>query len=153
VGLRVGGLTLQEGEVVYLDSCILIYMVEGYTPLQHALRQLWVGIKAEAIKATTSQLSILETLVLPKRMGDEDLLDRYEALYSSSRMTFVPISESILRRGAHLRAVHPSLRTPDAIHLATALGHGSHYFLTHDKRMTPVGDLRVVHLAELKLPD
>lgn len=153
MGLRIGGLTLHEGEVVYLDSCILIYMVEGYTPLQHALRQLWDGIKAEAIRASTSKLSILETLVLPKRREDEDLLDRYEALYSSSRMTFVPISDSILRRGAQLRAGHPPLRTPDAIHLATALGHGCHSFLTHDKRMTPVGDLRMVNLAELNLPE
>ncbi len=142
---------LTEGSLVYLDTCILIYLVEGYPPLQDVLRKLWNETKEEAIGTLTSQLSILETLVLPVREKDEGLVKRYEALYSTSRIVYASIS--ILRHAAHLRARHPSLRTPDAIHLATALEQGCHVFLTHDKRMPSVGNLHIVALADLKAED
>lgn len=40
-------------------------------------------------------------------------------------------------RCANIRAKHPAIRTPDAIHLATAAERGAKFFLTNDSRLPP----------------
>ncbi len=45
----------------------------------------------------------------------------YEQLLLSSVLQLISISQTILREAARLRATTPLLRTPDAIHAATAI--------------------------------
>jgi predicted nucleic acid-binding protein len=53
------------------------------------------------------------------------------------------ITPDIYRKAAELRANH-GLKTPDALHLATAQNHGCAELWTHDERLNTVaGDLAV----------
>jgi len=47
-------------------------------------------------------------------------------------MQLMSITQSILREAARLRAAVPGLRTPDALHAATALLSDCALFLTND---------------------
>lgn len=62
----------------------------------------------------------MEVLVLPLRNVDTSLIADYEQLLFSSEIQLIPISKSVLREAANLRAT-TNLKTPDAIHAATAL--------------------------------
>ena len=47
---------------------------------------------------------------------------------------------------AQLRAVHPSVRTPDALQLATALSAGCETFVTNDRDLPDLTGLKVIQL-------
>ena len=52
------------------------------------------------------------------------------------------------RTAARLRATH-SLRTPDAIQMATALQAGASFFLTNDRRLRSIEGMTVLVVADL----
>ena len=69
----------------------------------------------------TSELTWLEVLVGPLKSGDAALEGTYRAaLGTTPDVRMVPISRVVLERAAALRAA-AGLKTPDAIHAATAL--------------------------------
>ena len=72
-----------------------------------------------------------ETIVRPLHQGTDATVDQF---LGSAGIEVVPIDRAIARRGAALRAEHPSLRLPDAMSLATAIATGS-TLLTLDKRL------------------
>jgi len=60
----------------------------------------------------------------------------------------LPIDLSILETAASLRAAH-RLKTPDAIHAATAIHSGAILFLTNDTDFRKVAGLNVAILGEI----
>ncbi len=90
----------------------------------------------------------MEALVLPLRNADTLVINAYEQLFLSSDMRLIPISQSVLRQAATLRAT-TNLKTPDAIHAATALTVNCTQFITNDKASRNVSGLPVVVLSEV----
>jgi predicted nucleic acid-binding protein len=97
----------------------------------------------------TSTVTLAEVLVHPMRRGDHELADHYrQILLHANHVTTVPVSEEIAEAAAQLRARH-SLRTPDAIQLATATHSGASSFLTNDTRLPALASLQMLVLADL----
>ena len=64
----------------------------------------------------------------------------------------MPVSAAIADLAAGLRA-HHALRTPDALHVATALATGCDAFLTNDATLRRVTALPVISLASLAIEE
>ena len=91
----------------------------------------------------------METLIMPIRNSDTFLVNAYEQLLRSPQMQLIPISQTVLREAARLRAITPTLRTPDAIHAATTITSGCTQFLTNDRQLQTIANLPVVILDEV----
>jgi predicted nucleic acid-binding protein len=92
----------------------------------------------------------MEVLVVPKRHGREDLCQRYRDLFDSfPNLAVLPIGPEITEIAADLRATH-NLRTPDALHLATAILAGARAFVSEDRRIRGVEGMAVVELAAVE---
>ena len=100
------------------------------------------------LQIITSELTLLETLVMPIRQANTDLILRYERLLTASEMSLIPIDQPILTRAASLCAT-TNLKTPDAIHAATALNIGCSLFLTNDAGLRTVPGLAVTVLKDV----
>jgi predicted nucleic acid-binding protein len=144
----VGSLRLPQSGAVYIDSQILIYTVEKFPQYLPRLRQLWDAADLGQVTVFASELTILETLVVPIRRGDDRLAGDYERLIDTS-VELLPISRSVLREAARLRARHPKLRTPDAIHAATAALHQVTCFVTNDAAFRSVPEIVALILDEV----
>lgn len=143
-----GQLTLPSSATVYLDTSVIIYTVEA-NPIYYSLLQpLWLKFQIGEIELVTSELTLMETLVLPLRNANTTLVNDYEQLLLSSEIQLVSITRSVLRNAANLRA-NTNLKTPDAIHAATALGEGCTLFVTNDSGFRNVPNLSVVILSEV----
>jgi predicted nucleic acid-binding protein len=104
---------------------------------------IFVASAAGRLAAVTSALTLLETLMLPYRAGTVPLAERYEAQLTRSRgLRLDEIAHPVCRTAAHLRAAH-SVRTPDALQLATALVAKCAAFLTNDKDFPPIAGIRI----------
>jgi len=75
----------------------------------------------------------MEALELPIRRGDPTLQADYETFLLHSDTRLIAIDQLVLREAARLRATIPGLRTPDAIHAATARRDPCAMFLTNDR--------------------
>ncbi|MBL8900962.1 MAG: PIN domain-containing protein [Planctomycetes bacterium] len=121
---------------VALDSSVLIYYFEEHPRHVESLRSLFERIDRGELEAVSSSVALLEVLVHPLRHGRRDLAETYaSALTRAAHFQLVPVDYRVARRAAELRAVRASLRTPDAIHLATAELHAADLFLTNDARL------------------
>jgi len=116
--------------VIYLDSCIVIYAVEDDSARGQAVRQRLADAGDEAVAITP--LVMLECLVSPLRDDDLALVDHYRHAFEQFRVLDSGIPEHL--RAAELRA-RQGLRTPDAIHLATAQLNGCRELWTNDSRL------------------
>jgi predicted nucleic acid-binding protein len=88
-------------------------------------------------------------LVKPLRDGNATLVALFRAvLLGTAGLRCVSVSLRVLELAAELRAQH-ALKTPDAIHAATALVQGSVLFVTNDAGFRRVPALPVVVLSEV----
>lgn len=82
---------------------------------------------------------------MPLRQGNQALINRYEMFFQDYKR--LEINADIYRSAAELRAFH-NIKTPNALHLATAQHHGCAGFWTNDERLhTIAGRLAVNVLA------
>lgn len=115
---------------VYLDSCIVIYLVEGNPTNRSA-----VDVALQTHKPTStviSNLVHLECKVGPLQKGDQTTLKRYENFFASAAIA--PLTTAVYDLAAELRA-QLQIKTPDAIHAAAAILHGCDEFWTNDHRL------------------
>lgn len=143
-----GQLIIPSGSKVYVDTAVLIYTLEVNTDYFDLLKPLWIKFQAQEIELISSELILMEVLVLPLRNNDESLISDYEQLLLNSSMQLVPIEQAILRQAANLRATN-SIKTPDAIHAATAMAANCDLFITNDRGFRNLSNLPVVILSEV----
>lgn len=144
-----GSLTLPPSGVVYIDANAIIYSVEKIEPQCTLLQPLWLAAQTGSFTLISSELVLLETLVKPLREADTASEAIYRALLLASKeVRLVPITVPILDSAARLRAT-TGLKTPDAIHAATALATGCALFVTNDRDLSRVSGLPVTVLRDI----
>jgi uncharacterized protein len=116
--------------LIYLDACLVIYLVESHRD--------WGEAVANAMAAATearfgiSPLVKCECLVGAIRRGDPVLENAYAEIFDQFALLAMP--EPVYLQAARLRA-HFALRTPDALHLACAQYHRCAALWTNDDRL------------------
>jgi predicted nucleic acid-binding protein len=143
-----GSLILPASGIVYIDTAPVIYTVERHSDYESLLLPLWSALDGNAIAVITSELTLLETLVKPLRDGNQALVDDYEKLLTATGISLQAITADILRGAAGIRST-TNIKTPDAIHAATALSAGCVQFITNDSDYRKLSSLPVVVLKEL----
>ena len=117
---------------------------EGGKPLRRAKQRVFV-IGFDGMDPTLAR-KYMDEGKLPNLKA---LAERYEASLSRSRgLRLVDIGRDELRTAAQLRAVHSSLRTPDALQMAAALCAGCRSFVTNDRDLPAVPGLRIFKLQD-----
>jgi predicted nucleic acid-binding protein len=143
-----GQLIIPSSSKIYIDTAVAIYSVEWNPEYFALLQPLWLKFQAEEIELVSSELILMESLVIPLRNKDTLLVNAYEELLLSEQMQLIPIDRAILRQAANLRAT-TNLKTPDAIHAATAISVNCDLFLTNDKGFRHLSSLPTVILSEV----
>jgi predicted nucleic acid-binding protein len=145
----VGTLILPATGAVYVDANTLIYRIETIQPYLTAAAPRWNALRAGTQEVITSELSLLETLVKPLQLGNTALQILFETiLYNTKGFSCLPITRQILETAAQIRSAS-SLKTPDAIHAATALIEGCTLFVTNDVAFRRIPGLNVAILNEI----
>lgn len=125
------GSIIKPGATVYLDTNAIIYLTEGNPDFKASIEGLFVEIERAGARLVTSELTFTEVLVLPFRVGNDELVAAYERLLDTL-IEPIPLGRQELFLAAKLRANTPKLRTPDSLHLATAILVGADVFVSGD---------------------
>lgn len=141
-----GSLILPPFGCVYVDTNPVIYTVEKVEPYRSFLDPLWTAVLLGQLTIVSSELTLLETLVKPMRDNDVALEALYRAFLSVKEVRLVPATLLIWEQAARLRGL--GLKTPDALHAATALASGCALFLTNDAQFQRVPGLPIIVLKD-----
>ena len=144
-----GALTLPISGTVYVDTNTVIYRVEEVKPYIDVALPLWDALDARTQAVATSELSVLEVLVRPRRLQNTSLQELFlGTLYDTLGLLCVPISRQILEAAAQIRATS-GRKIPDALHAATALIEGCTLFVTNNAAFRRIPGLNVALLSEI----
>ncbi|MEI2385711.1 type II toxin-antitoxin system VapC family toxin [Breoghania sp. JC706] len=135
-------------ERLYLDTNIFILLAEGeHGPELNLLQNLvrMVARKdADRPFLCTSEFALAELLVHPLRNTDAALRQVYQNWFvpGSPWLEIGPADREVLVHAAWIRALLPSVKMPDAIHLSTAVGFKCTHFLTRDMKLPDTVSIR-----------
>lgn len=116
--------------MIYLDANIIIRLLEGDPAARRPVEERLRGATA----LMTSRLSRLECRCRPLREGNQELLNLYDGFFAGRELTLAELTADVVERATELRA-RLNLRTPDALHLASASVFGATAFLTGDRAL------------------
>lgn len=133
-----------------IETAPYIYYVENHPIYAEKMDAIFEIVEAQAVDITSSVMTLTETLMKPLQANDQVLIDAYNELLTQN-VRLIPITAAIARSAAELRARY-NLRTPDALHIATAIDAGCDAFLTNDLGLKRVNELIILVLDELELP-
>ena len=143
-----GPLTLPSYGPVYLDANGFIYSVELVDPYRTLLEPMWQQARAGEFDVASSDITVLETLVKPLREGDEVVEMLLRSMFDAHEVSLIPATRELWEDAARIRA-DTGLKTPDALHAATALSIGCTLFITNDTDFRRVEGLPIVVLDDL----
>lgn len=123
---------LSSRQPVCLDSCVLIYHLEGLEPYAGLTTALLIAAAKGEVPCLVSTVAAEEILVRPFQSREEAKIGILDAfLLGTPGLELVPLDYEIARTAARLRASH-RLRTADALLVATGIVRGAGAFLSND---------------------
>jgi predicted nucleic acid-binding protein len=132
---------------VAINTAVFIYFIEEhprYLPLIAPLFEEAARGKRELV---TSAVTLLDLLVVPYRVGNLQLAQRYEVLLTrSGGVRMIDMTRDQLRAAAQLRAA-TAMKTPDALQVAAALSAECRTLVTNDRRLPAVAGVRILQLS------
>jgi len=143
-----GSLILPSAGLIYIDASGLIYSMERVEPYRALLEPMWQEAQDGNITIASSPLLVLEALVKPLRDRNEEIVSQYRELFASGVVRLLEASYEMFDEAGSIRA-ETGLKTPDAIHAATAIRAGCALFITNDTDFRRVQGLHVVVLDDL----
>lgn len=143
-----GLLGIPSSGPVYFDASAFIYSVERIEPYQALLEPLWEQAQAGRFTVVSSELVVSEILVRPLREGNRLAETLFRALLASNEVRLIAATRSLWEETARLRA-NSGLKTPDALHAASALQAECTLFVTNDTDFRRIEGLPVAVLNDL----
>lgn len=143
---------LSKVKRIYIEAAPLIYYVEENTTYVERMDAIIAAIENQTAEAISSVITLTEVITHPLRLGKSQLVREYrDILLHEKYFRLMPVSVEIAEHAANLRARY-NLRTPDALHVATALVTNCDAFLTNDLGIKRITELTVLLLDDLE-PD
>lgn len=133
----------------YLDTCIVIYAVEGQTPFQQRARNHISLLENGGHRFVISELTLTECQVKPLEGADGALLLDYHKFFLGPHLTTVPFTAAVHLRAALIRGtqkygtISKRYSLADSLHLACAVEYRIDRFLTNDHRLAGFADINV----------
>ncbi|MDW7691148.1 PIN domain-containing protein [Flammeovirgaceae bacterium SG7u.111] len=139
-----------KGKLVGLDTAPLIYFIEQHPTLHPKVKNVFELHAQQTFGFIVSVLTLTEVLVHPLREKDTKLAAKYKRIFEDAKgVTIAEMNKDIAVKAAELRAKYASLRTPDAIQLATAIHHRCDYFFSNDEALKKITEIEVITINDI----
>lgn len=130
---------IKNSKIVALDTVILIYFLEQHPVYYQTTRQIFQRIESGQLSAVMASLVFAELLVPAYRSEEEErAVKLIRTLSNFPHLEIIPLTTEIAADAARLRARY-NIRTPDAIHAATAITSEAEGLITNDQGLVRLG--------------
>jgi len=133
---------------LYLDTPCFIYYFEKNLGYASLLGTIFKDLAQRRKEAVTSCLSVMETLILPKKKENIDLEQVYFGVFKHyPNLIVLDFNFGLANLAAKLRAKY-NIKAPDAIHLATAISSNAQTFITNDPKLKQIREIPILILRD-----
>jgi predicted nucleic acid-binding protein len=134
-------------KTIFLDTAPVIYFIEAHHQFGPLVKQVVELMNENRIQAFTSVLTLSEVLPKPVETGNDELAEKFKTyLKNGPNLTLLPITETIGETAGVLRGKYPHLKTVDAVQIAAAIDAEADAFLTNDKKLSGIKEIKVLVL-------
>ncbi len=142
---------LAEISRLFLDTAPVVYFVEENPEFFPAVSLIFGQIEDGTLVGITAPITLAECLVIPYRDGDVARQQAFvELLTNTENIEFAEIGQQTGQVAAGLRARY-NLQLLDSLQIAMAVKAGCEAFLTNDRQLQRVTELRIVLVNELEV--
>jgi predicted nucleic acid-binding protein len=139
---------------VYFDANVFIAAFENAGARSDHAWWLLDAIEDGEIVGATSEITLAEVLVKPLESGAADLASAYDGMIvSAGNFEVLPVGREILAAAAQIRAKRPSIRLPDAVHIATAQALKCGVVVSGDRRLRVPQGMKLFDVNPFTLDD
>jgi predicted nucleic acid-binding protein len=140
---------LRTLNTIFLDTAPIIYYIEA-NPLFGILSKSVIDkLQRNTLKGFTSAITLTEVLVKPVETGRDDLVDKFITFLTNGKnLTLLEISVRIGEVAGRLRGKYPSIKALDALQISAAIDIKADAFLTNDKRLEKVSEIKVIVMKD-----
>ncbi len=121
--------------MIYLDANVVIRLVEGDAATRAPLTVRLAASLGVPGSLITSRLTRLECRSRSLRAGDLVTLAQFDVFFAGTELVIIELNQAVVERATELRARY-NLKSPDALHYATAVEAGALVFLTGDRGLS-----------------
>lgn len=127
---------------VFIDTAPVIYLLENHPPFSDVSREVVGDYFKRGFSLCTSVLTYMEYSVHPYRCGHPEKVDDLESFANDSLLQVFEVSKEIALYAANLRAKYAGLKAMDSLQLACAVKKNCSVFLTNDKQLRQVDEIK-----------
>lgn len=140
---------LAQIETIFIDTAPVIYYIEAHPQFGPLAMEIVNAFQSGKIAAFSSVITLAEVLPKPIEVNDERLAKKFtEFLKYGKNLSLVEISMVIAERAGRLRGQYPNIKALDAIQISTAIDVGADAFITNDKKLEQIKEIKVLVLKD-----
>ena len=134
---------------IFLDTNPLIYLIEDMIPFAEKVYQFIYSEGTAGARFYTSTITDTEFLVHPYKCESLEIIGLYWNFLKALDVLKCHIDEKIAVTAAKIRAKYSGIKTPDSLQLAAAIESNCDVFLTNDKQLRQVEEIKVLLVDDL----
>ena len=140
---------MTEFESVFIDTAPFIYFIEKSDLYFDTMKRFFENCYGKGTHLATSAITMEEYCVYPLKNGNEKSVQNFRAFLSDMEIPALPVEAETGYLAATLRAKYPAIKAMDALQLASAICSECDVFLTNDKQLRQVAEIRVLLMDDL----
>lgn len=139
---------MKDFKSAFVDTAVFIYLLEDHPNFGEKAESFFKNAITQETQLFTSVLSYLEFCIKPFQENKFELATTFLDFLSEMHISYSTIDLHVSDSAARLRAKYPSLKSIDALQLATAINCQCEVFMTNDKRLKQIAEIKVMLLEE-----
>lgn len=134
---------------LFLDTMFFIYHFEQDTRFLRLTTEVLNLIENGEIQCSTSYLTVMEILVKPTKEDRQDLVEEYKMVFETfPNLNLVPLEKTVVYKAAYFRSFY-NLKPADSIQIASATVSNSDLFLTNDKDLIGIKEIKIEYMEKI----
>ncbi len=134
---------------LFFDTSPFIYLIENHPEFYSKTFDVMSKASGNNVQFCTSVLTFVEYCIKPEQINRLDLIVEFEDLLENLDFTIAKITINTAKIAYKLRAKYAFLKAMDALQLASAIDLNCHSFLTNDKKLEKITEIKVIILSDL----
>lgn len=140
---------LSKFKTIFIDTAPIIYYIEAHSQFGPLVKNVINLFRSGRLIAFSSVITLTEVLPKPVEAGNEVLVKKFLEFFKHGKnLNLLEINTRMAEKAGKLRGKYPGLKTIDAIQLSGAIEIGAHVFLTNDKKLGQVKEIKVFVLKD-----